>query len=1742
MFMHEEMTLFLNPEYFEEESTQLGGLMSFEPTTPLAIFTQAPLEEIATPVAPQSIWAAAEREALQGDSVISKLGKFGIPHESHLLADSIRQVVVGMRHLHSIGGVVLPSHIQDLLKTPAIVPECVWSLVGGGKDLAVLLGGHSLNGENLQRVDAKVNQSYKAGLVPTGSTKNLFTYEEILASLLKPSLNKDAKFTGRAPSNEGFNKREAKTYAKLANRCLRFAHCEGLSVVVPTEVFKAIELFRTRGKAEILCHFVEIATNWLMPASGLTYDLVRSAFQHLEAAVAANYRSDVGGSRPLTYVETEHGFDLVLGGGAKFVVTAPVGDFKAEVYVKASGSKALYSLRPFVATVPGIEGVVPESYIVKLESLDALWYAFEAYGFGWLNREHKGSFGLADMLGTYFTRFVTTQMPVQYFEYERDLNQRSNREVLTSNKYDTCAVAMPMPLLVVRKTLARHGHLTAAGSYFAANYASVTSYYNDLSARGSLKSHRVNMLGMIKACALTYSLTAMPIGAVKNFLADKLVLVRYNTDRLHGKRRIVGLLQSLWVSGGFKDTLGSFDPNDDCQIVEALWRKDSLAKAALAAGISRQAAQLEKADAFWALAIDSICVVVSSKQSKAVERVTTTYSSACRTNRDQVIGYRTAPTQINTAALVPTIVAPSMLSMPGMTLAQIGFLKAFFTKNEQVLKFILNADIVSAWIEVAAGLGATEIEVMDADGSSRLVGWTFPPKTTVNPDTVIGRLMVSTHAGTAIDIGYIYANTQGYIKEFTFEHKVDIGSERQLYAFAKVENQVVDTLKLRSPCGIKANVLAVKMWQYLGYKPDGKQSLNGKKTDKVEIFLYGDSYKGSDNFTAIVKLAGINYAYYAAQVPAMKALLISTNHKVDEYLGLEPQPDNSDWLYIQQDTIPFGVYAELVADFERRFSTNFWHYERTPVSGLPQIRMSQTRDRAVAAAYAGLQPNSAVKGDKWRFVSSAEAKIIVGVDGVHLPAELIFDVEIREHADDYHAPVVPIGTAYIVTDAPGQIGATHCVSCAWSSQDDTGRVEYHMLDRTYGWGPHAGLDLMFPVEVEEGTIVEALSVCKPMPFIATSQALDGNYDACEVHMASVLQNMEFDGLLRSCIGGVRLLSATQSSAEVDLTQDQNIAALFTPEELELLCQPEIYLNDLRFMDTLSKCAMQHTFRLPLSAKGARPSIVVHLGTLLKWNGGSLRHKGDTAVKTLTAWMKYWVVFGKDPYSEDMLMLADSIERMLNAYYQGKTHMKATLRGESSVYIKAAASSLIADDELWITAKTAAHFKSVYKLNDIAELTHVGFRRMPMLQSWIGKIRALSNADVSFYRKKYGVLFCANLAYMGAISMYVNFGDLDGDAIEVGNYSAEVAAGLPVTNFDSVAAMLAATLGYDFRNWEFWLNTETPDQYVTDHFQIPGWAKASKKAGISWEKNVMTIEEFADFQLAACSVQVITVGLTYRVAMLSLLLAEIVPQVNDRLLDLNGGSAPAWLNSMDWLLKRKDSALVIQRLLQLYEISLGGYDESMAKVTIGYLLRALNAQIDVDALTPSKIALGLATPEISDFKHVQPECDGYRAFSHLPTQQVQEAMQQLGFQFADLGKFRDCFLLMGVCAEYARNPLEADEISTELKLIFTVIQTVLDISQAKLTSTEALDSDENETNFRSLMNHQNLVYWLTVELSESEDEGEQLRLIGLLDLNKAILTETLTGRMFDAYLQNELLVNAEVEEGQIQSFTVEKFNY
>lgn len=1660
------------------------------------------------------------------------LTKFEVIRKTEQGLHLANPIALAMVNVRGAGdqALALPSAIQEILSSGerALIPEGQRALIPGAHNLNLLIANQPVQGQNVifgqagSKTDKGATKTgikfCPVGINPEHNTIKAIEYTSVFAVLSKPPAS-----TGERPTGKVYQTREVKFFTPLVVEALML-HKVGITVVLTEQVLAAVNVFLKSPAAkalEIKAKYVGVPANWLMPVANVSYETAADAFRCIQGTIVALYPGNPG-VVPLFFVEDEDGFTLILGGGTRINVKKGIGGRPAQVYHLAAGSTARYTFRSLVATVPSLQGVVPTDHCVKLDPLAVLWYFFEVYGFAGMNRPHRGlkQQGVQAGEGTYLSRFICNELPVQYLENEIAVDTVTQRTAYEQGKFDLCVVAMPLPFLILRGeaglkitpasvndqwTIDRQGNVSNM----------TTAFYKMLQEAGSLTSRKAPSLAMTNALN-EMGLVLNPTGDVSEAVSADLVSIQF-----HGatKVRFRQMISLLWAE--FEPTLGAYDKTNDMQLVEAIWSKPEIRAELEKVGMSQHDAISTRTQEFWNILQREFRVLLSGKQSKVIKRVAMTYSVACRTKNEVDSGVRMSDDEVTMVQLLKAAVLPGMKGCPGNGLVQWDRIRAYYATNRQIGSLIQPIG-ESAWIRLepdfalVAGRLTTFVEDEEV-----FAGYVFGDKVKVKQGTKLGTLYTTNAAGFEQPHCEIYADANGHLNRIGTHFKTAVGGEITFYVHAKITELVTNSLKLRSMIALKLNALSVDVRAYVA--PSSQPSLNPAQAENLEMVVYGDSYKGSDNLTALVKLAGVNIFAYKAAVPGLRDLLVKTNHATQDFLG-QTRWENDKFFRVVPEAIATGIYVEAVATFQAMFETSLWHFERTPVADMFVMRNAHTRNRAVAALAAAAIPSSRLQGDVWRFVGAAEARTIKGANGVGLSAELIAEIKQLELAGTYKSADLPVGNAYIVTNAVGAIKDTDHISCGWSEMiavldpaDKKQKREidvphYCMLDRSYGWAGKDGIDMLYPVEVESIPVPQSVSSTSAMPFSLVQFAVEGKSDLALSHLIKVRENTHFDGLIHSMLWGRHLNTGAGNSLYNLGGYEHDLAVEVLPQDLLAKLQTaEIYKDDTAFLGLLAQEAGDIVFRIPKSIE-ADDAMTVHLGTLYAWNKGSLRQGGDSALKAIAAWFKAWIVGGNRPHSDLCLRIIGSAHRMLTAYYNGKGHMKGLLRGNESVYMKAQASALVPSDELWINASDAHHFARVFDVDSIDQITTVGFRRMPMFATNISKIRFLQKSDINYYRKQYGVFFCSGLAYMGAAQMYSNFGDLDGDAIEIGNMSREFAQGMcSPHNFDTIRTMLANVLGIDSLDYTYWLDPHA-DQYIADHFMIESWSKFQNKCKVSWKANCTTRARFAELQLAAGAVQTVTVGLTYRVATLTLMMAEILPVIWNRVVALNQGVAPEWLSAFEWT-RQADCATTIARLIQLYEVALGGYDLDMSKVTLGYLVRAMNAQTEVGADTPADLATAInLRGTSSSMNHLLPTLPNYREAKHLNLTEVTGAFEALGFQAADLGIFLTCFQMCGLCTEASRKEKEMAKLPHELQLIFSMVQVVLDISQVKL------DGEKSVISYKSY--DACLANAVVIEA-----QGNEFYSSGLAELNQTIRYKTVSGALFDAFVTNNNLVEA-----------------
>lgn len=1551
-------------------------------------------------------------------------------------------------------------------------------------------------------------------MLPKQQVKSAKEVEMVIVKQHRESL----KLKGAANTYAGLPAREAKARAKAVAACFNYVGCKGVNIYIPADVKEALVLFLTYGGKnktgyQTQANFVAVPTNWAQPVSGIRYESIRDAFRYIQLTTVEKLpkAAAVAGSAPISYVDTEYGFDIWLAGGSSFKVFAPVGEAEALVYFQGSGKASYLRLRPMLVGTRNGDKEYLASEIQKLSVLDVFWYVWESFGFSAMNRAYKNVSTVVEegsMGATELARFVQKCIPTENEEILPG-DKRDQRQIYEDSVFTTCQLSMPLPISI-GNTLA-----TVSGQHMGDVYQyKVNAFYSRLKNRSSLQTNeRSKALAMVRTANTEFGLAVMPMGSVTDFVGHNICVTRYNQlEPSLAKANLLKAFACNWAAWGHYEAYGSLEglsPQAELKlIIQALFAKEEFAILFAAHEITEEKANSTHVERFWELLTQNITIQHSNKESKGIKRCTSTYGTVCDTKQDITVGWvdwQHEESQENKAMAVSAALAHNMPALdPGMGECKKDLVQAMYARSKEIARIAVPAksnphfELSDTYQDVVTPLLTAE---------SGLIGWRFPEKTLVKAGDTIGYVMVNDFA-----LQVITAYEQGYLTKINWDISLEMAKDFYFTVYGTIQCEVRNSLKLRE--GLKLNALAVNMHSSIGYRPNGRTSLNGNEfSSKVGLFIPQDCYKGTDNFVFKLRIIGLNYAFYASTNVEMRELLVETNNAVYACVGKKPV-ENAKNLVIYDVAVLAGAYAKIEADFEQRFSRPIWHYQQTPNSALSEIVQSQSRNRAVATTMVKADSSLSLSGEKWRLVGAKEASAIYGENNTPLPKGLLAAVSALESQGTYFAPKAPTEQAFIATNAKGVITEEDNLVCLWMSEYD-GRPHYQVLQRGFGWARKNGMDFLYPLQVEYTTIPQTVSSTTIMPFAFLDNALRGNRVLAELQASYTKNNLALDRLLSKFVNWTpnsQVFIGETLVPVIDLTKNGSPEDYFSAEQIEIFSTPELYQNKFEFMHKLSRIAGDVIFTI---ADGVDRVAAFHLGTLLNWGGASLKHSKHSALSALCDWFRHWIVRGTLPSAPECRVAAGSYLRMLQTYLGGVGHEKGLLRGEATVYMKAGASCIVPNDEVWVHWQDQGKFCQTYGIakSEAHEITHVGFRRMPMFRTNVAKIRFLSKEDCNKLQSLYGVWFSAGRVYMGAGQMYSNFGDLDGDAIELDNLSDAVRDGLiKVDNFNSIKALLKEILDVDTFSPDYW-TLNAVGQYVADHFFIGSMAKSRKKAEISWKKNVTTVDKFAVFQKAAGTVQTVTVGLTYKTATINAMLAEILPQVQD---ELTGMGDADWTGAYEWALIQDKARVSVAKLLQLYEVALGGYSKDMAKVTLGYLARAMNSDTDTSHWSLlEEIKAGIDVKVESDFSGIISNRPELATFNHIPTKEVTLALEEMGFDRTDLALFKHCFLMAGLSIRLpGMQPEDLAQVPQSLQLVLSIVQTVLDITQNKLFG----ESGESKAFELYCGLYQEMV-------AVTEESPEYVHNLVALDL--AIRTKTVTGQMFDNYLENYKLKQEDI---------------
>jgi hypothetical protein len=1686
--------------------------------------------------------------------------------EQHTLHYAFLTAVLAMRKGQPF---TLPSNVkvgpvpgeENAYYATGIVPKGLRKLIPGGEALHRLVSwSYKTNSYVVENMGESFGTAY--------GCKEFYVGDKIHNPERCPKAFKVAAvITAKARKDQGgavigYSKRDARTLANQVVEAFRYKDLP-CAIYVPEATAKALEIFfryaeNSKGAGYTkAANFIGVEDNWLTPLAGLSFDEVKGAFRYLQMFQNRELKNAVAknGHAPFTYVETEEGFELYLAGGSKFAVLKGEGSVEPVAYFMPSSSTNWLRIRGLLVGTANCLGEYQAGQVTKMSSLDVFWYIWEAFGFQAMNRRYNTTAQTlttlkdASLGATDIQRFIQKNIPVEMEETLRG-SKVTHRQIFTGSNYTTTVLAMAMPFTFVGAPGAcaflpgdRYASSWNDGEKAEHRLSGINSYFGLLKIRAGVAA-KGNAIAMIKVANEQFGLAILPIGSCTDFVEHHICAVRYDAySPSTSKELIISAFIANWKDWGFLGKEGFADitaegvPAEviEVNVAKALNTNVKLAKMLAKHRVSPEdVTNPEKATKFWTLVAKNLVAQHSNKVSKAIKRAVINFATVCELEKEQKVGWEFvgyAGQQDSMGMLVPAaLMFNGPVADPGMGEVAKDYISALFSVKRDIKRVTVPTN-TDARFELSADL-AEGAEPMFT-GSGHQIGWKIAEGRQVTKGDLLGYIVLG-----EVVRHEARAHETGRLKDITWRYSTEMSSSAYFTAFATVRIKESCSLKLRD--GQKTNAVAKNLNYSLGYCPEGfnkkakaAQALNGDDFGgNTKIFIPQDCYKGTDNFTFILRLIGANYSYYATTHEAIKALLVKTNAAVFAALGIEAG-EKSNALVISDAAKLAGCYDEIVADFNARFRRAIWHYQESPEVALAEIIASQTYNKALATVKAAAN----VSGDKWRLVGADEAATIKGEAGVGLSKALLAQIANGSTATSFIATnaVDASGKALAITD-------DHSIAAVWTIDgfDHQGyaRPMYQILVRANGWGRKDGMDFLYPTQVEYTTIPQSVSSTSIMAFAMLDNAMRGSKDLAMAQADSVESSMELDRLFNTFLTldarapkkvmdstgsispvvqlgtGVKVVgSPVAPGVQEHLGKVVTASQFFTAEAMAALTSKEVAEDDYAFMKALAYYAGNYIFILPTEQGG---STSAHIGTIFSWSGGSLKASGQSAISFLLDFFKNWILKDANPHNAECQTAAGNYHRLLVDYTSGKNYTKALLRGSDTVYLKAAASCIVPNDELWIVAKDVPHFCRVFGVESIDEVTHVGFRRMPMFRSNVSKLRVISREEANAIQKKYGIWLSAGRAYMGAGQMYSNFGDLDGDAIEIDNLSTAVAAGqIAVDDFGSIKSFLALVLGVNVFAVDYWF-TGVADQYVADHFHFMSLKKYFAKASCSFEKNLVSLESFAEFQKAAATVQTLTVGATYSAATLSAMFAEILSAVWP---ELEATGDASWVSNFAWALDSNKCMTNVYKLLSLYEVALGGYDPAMAKATLGYLVRAMNGDEDVTTWT----LLDEIKAKISGASSINetfPLAKNAITFNHVPEEEVVEALVDLGFAKEDFFMFRDCFLMAGLSKQLPGRFEELEYIPPTMILILNIIQTVLDVTQGKLRGISG-----ESTALESFMKLEQAVAgpYLNSEVAAPAEVQNYL------SLRNAIMGKTVTGKLFARYYNNCL---AKVNEASI----------
>lgn len=662
--------------------------------------------------------------------------------------------------------------------------------------------------------------------------------------------------------------------------------------------------------------YVFVDTNWIMPATGLSYNDLVGAFKVLENKIQElDVFSDVVSERPITFVEGAKSFEVFFGSSFKLQVTK-----NGYVFLYEVNKCARHTMKEvaFAARCDDRRNTVNE--VVVMSAFDQLFYHFENYLLVDMNRNYVNQPSAALASTAFHASAVQYLLNHAKSDAQVGLYDNQNRLAVSSDSALAVIGAIPGFYQGGSNFKYKEGtiwgrtcaHLmTVAGkketlTTFLSRQASVASLVLADKASTNKVIKAINKLG--KAVA--------PYGGMAFYSHKWLGLNLATVERNAAIKLLETLYADKWSVWGFDIKFGGFNEET---FVAALFDNKAIAATMKAAGLTSSHCGTKE---FWDT-LAQIQLVYSTKESKLFKRLLSDYFQGMGGANEVAGRLRNVDnSHVSSFNVVTGAILKQTHIDPGMALGNSEMpITGYYTENGKTVPHYVPTENPIAFTEKFAAVASIfgtvgyEFTVMGAKSYS-----TRPENVgiEVTEGEVIGHFATSIKGGTEILCTPLVAEKTGNLIKLLVTNIKDLsGTYYTTTMFVYEKQSAVNKLRFAQ----KSNVVSTNFDVVFDLSPE---------MSHVALAIPADAYKGDDNFNHPWTIIAETFCR-APEGSELRNAILKANQ-----LKFTSTKDTENFYFVEQFAIE-GKYQFLLDLYSANFRKSVWYHDRSHQTGYSRI-------------------------------------------------------------------------------------------------------------------------------------------------------------------------------------------------------------------------------------------------------------------------------------------------------------------------------------------------------------------------------------------------------------------------------------------------------------------------------------------------------------------------------------------------------------------------------------------------------------------------------------------------------------------------------------------------------------------------------------------------------------------------------------------------------------------------------------